>query len=341
MPDSRLIEMAEITMSRRGSPEVVSEEECPVCHSNSYSRDCEGIFDTRFGISGDFSIFHCNGCGLQRTFPVFSDSELKTYYERHYNFGGESDTLYTRIRGLFLLSWFYRIWLTIDSDVSFHSRKGKGKLLDVGCNEGRGLAIYRNNGFDAEGVEINSAAAQKARGNGFVVHSTFPGNPSSRPDSREKGLYDIVVLSNVLEHSTNPEKFLAEISAILKPGGELWISCPNSRSWLRSMFGKYWINWHVPFHIFHFSSKSITRLLKNNGFEVRKIVNQTPSLWISHSFISRFFARRGFPTRMLRNPFLIIPLLISFRLFQFPLLFFGNIMGMGDCLVVTAVKQTK
>ena len=65
--------------------------------------------------------------------------------------------------------------------------------------------------------------------------------------------YDVVVLSNVLEHFLDPKAALADIARILRPGGELWISCPNARSWLRALCGRAWINWHVPFHIVHFT----------------------------------------------------------------------------------------
>ena len=42
-------------------------------------------------------------------------------------------------------------------------------LLDVGCNEGRGLTMYAGNGFQAEGLELNRVAADAARQKGFVV----------------------------------------------------------------------------------------------------------------------------------------------------------------------------
>lgn len=35
--------------------------------------------------------------------------------------------------------------------------------------------------------------------------------------------FDVVVLSNVLEHSLNPKKMLQHVRRILKPGGRVWI----------------------------------------------------------------------------------------------------------------------
>jgi 2-polyprenyl-3-methyl-5-hydroxy-6-metoxy-1,4-benzoquinol methylase len=47
-----------------------------------------------------------------------------------------------------------------------------------------------------------------------------------------------VVLSNVLEHAPDPKKVLINLRGSLKPGCQICISSPNSRSWLRKVFGR-------------------------------------------------------------------------------------------------------
>ena len=292
-----------------------------------------GLFDTRFGIPAAYSIARCSVCGLEQTTPLASPEEIKSLYETYYNFGGENGTIYTRLRSLFLSSLLYQFWMILDGDISFHSKRGCGRLLDVGCNEGRGLAIYKKNGFSAEGLELNENAANVARSLGFVVHTqlveTF--EPSER--------YDVVVLSNVLEHSLEPALMMTHVYRLLRPGGEVWISCPNSRSWLRSVFGRYWINWHVPFHISHFSVETLRGLLREKGFTVVDAKQCTPALWVAHSIVSRFFARSGKPTKQLRNPVLIMLLVGLIRGLFFSLPWLGNLMGRGDCLIVAASKK--
>ena len=68
----------------------------------------------------------------------------------------------------------------------------------------------------------------------------------------------------------DPRLMLADVHRLLKPGGEVWISLPNSRSWLRGLFGRSWINWHVPFHITHFSADRLRSLLAEAGFRRRR-----------------------------------------------------------------------
>lgn len=109
--------------------------------------ELQNVFDTRFGIEKVWDIGRCTNCGIEQTIPLPSPGELKKLYEEYYNFGGEKGTIYTRLRACFFSSVFYRVWLAIDGDISFHSIKGSGRLLDIGCNEGRGLRIYRANGL--------------------------------------------------------------------------------------------------------------------------------------------------------------------------------------------------
>ncbi len=89
----------------------------------------------------------------------FDSNSHKDLYETYYNFGGEKGTIYTGFREYFFSSVLCRFWLIVDGDISFHNQKGSGRLLDVGCNEGRGLSIYQKNGFEAEGLELNEQAA--------------------------------------------------------------------------------------------------------------------------------------------------------------------------------------
>jgi len=308
------------------------ENNCLACHA-PLGKVMDRVFDTRFGIESPYVIAKCKDCNLEQTTPLPNQQGLNELYERYYNFSGERNTRYTQLRAKFINSFLYRIWLAIDGDISFHLARGTGSLLDVGCNEGRGLEFYQNHGFTAEGLELNSKAAEVARGKGFVVHgSTLEGFATEKK-------YDVVVLSNVLEHSLSPADMLRSIHRLLNPDGQVWISCPNSRSWLRSAFGRFWINWHVPFHVVHFSPDTLRAVLKTSQFEVVSMRQETPALWVSHSIIARLFAKPGQPTVQLRSALLVATLILLIRGMLFPLLWLGNLSKRGDCLVAVARKK--
>ncbi len=304
---------------------------CAVCHGLCRT-SASGLFDTRFGIEGRVEARKCRECGWEQIFPAPTPAQLKQLYQRFYNFGGEQGTLYTTLREWFFSSALYRVWIRIDEDISFHTRRGRGRLLDIGCNEGRTLKNYARNGFQAEGIELNETAAAVARQAGFTV---FTG---PLDEVTPKAAYDVAVLSNVLEHALDPQAMLRSVRRLLKPEGQVWISCPNSQSWLRTVFGERWINWHVPFHITHFSAEMLKALLQETGFHIVEMKQATPALWVASSIVAWLFAREGKATRRLHNPFLIFALIGLCRGLLFPALYLGNRRGRGDCLVAVAAK---
>lgn len=292
----------------------------------------EGVWDTRFGVPDKFDIARCTRCGLEQTVPRPNRADLDRYYATYYNFGGSGEGRYARWRERFLLSRFYRFFLALDGDISFHRVHGSGRLIDIGCNEGRGLKLYRRNGFAAEGLEINPVARAAARQAGFVVHG------QSIEDFAPARPYRVAVLSNVLEHALDPAAMLGHVARILEPGGEVWISCPNSRSFLRDWFAAKWLNWHVPFHISHFSPRTLLAVLERAGFAAAPIRTLTPALWIAQGVIAWLFARPGRPTGALRNPFLVLGLTALARGLLFPWIWLENRRGRGDCLALRARK---
>jgi SAM-dependent methyltransferase len=291
---------------------------CLLCDGEAFRVVEPAVRDNRFGSPGQWRILACTACGLWQTDPLPTQDELRTLYERHYNFGGEGETgsAWARLRAMFLASPLYRLLLRLDGDVSFHARRGAGRLLDVGCNEGRGLAMYAANGFQAEGLELNRVAAEAARRKGFVV-------------------YDVVVLSNVLEHALHPRGMLQAIRRVMAPGGALWISLPNAASALRERFGSDWINWHVPFHITHFDAARLSTLLRDTGFEVVATRSVTPALWWAQSQIARDFPDA--PRRQ-REPARVIPLMLRAMTLGAAERTAWNRAGRGDCLIVEAKR---
>jgi 2-polyprenyl-3-methyl-5-hydroxy-6-metoxy-1,4-benzoquinol methylase len=294
-----------------------------------------GLYDTRFGSPGSYKVYECVHCRLEQTTPRPSPAELKHLYETYYNFHGVTSERYVRWRERFFFSALNRIWSWLDGDISFYRSRGTGRLLDIGCNEGRGLRIYSHNGFNVEGLEFNEVAAASARQCGFTVHTC------ALEDFAAESPFDVAVLSNVLEHSLDPRRMLRDAHRILAPGGQVWISCPNSRSWLRSVFGRCWVNWHVPFHLVHFSSSTLTALLQETGFDRVEVRQITPAHWVAASLIVRMFGRERRATRALRNPILSAIFLVLIRFLLFPVLWLGNRKGRGDCLVVIANKGTE
>lgn len=301
---------------------------CQIC-GGPCRTELAGLFDDRFGSPGAYDIVRCADCGMEQVWPRLSEEKLKELYEHYYNWGGEQGTSYTQIRERFLSSAWYRLWLRLDGDISFHLRRGTGRLLDVGCNEGRGLAFYARNGFQAEGLELNERAAAVAKERGFVVHTLPLG------EFRPSKPYDVAVLSNVLEHMVDPVATLRQLRGLLRPGGEVWISCPNADSLWRRVFGRRWVQWHVPFHLWHFSPGTLNDVLARAQFELVAMQTVTPSPWLAASLCT-FLSQRGRTNWWMRSAPVMAGLMLASRGFVLP--WTARIGGRmaGDCLVATA-----
>jgi len=313
--------------------EKSTNESCSVC-GWACQPTLLNVSDFRFGVKGVYRIAECVKCGLWQTLPRPSSTELADLYQQHYNFAASKrqTVAYDQIRDLFLHSPAYRLWLWLDGDPSLHGLEGTGRLLDVGCNEGRGLEFYRGRGFSAEGLELNKTAAERARAKGFTVHGVpleeFP----------REAVFDIVVMANVLEHTFDPVSTIRAARRVLRPGGSLWLSVPNLKSWARSVFGRRWINWHVPFHLTHFSRQTLVALLDDAQLKVEELRTITPSVWLAQSCIAALTARPERPALVLRSVPAVAPISLLFRFALFLPIALANLKGNGDCLVVRARK---
>ncbi len=142
-----------------------------------------------------------------------------------------------------------------------------GKLLDVGCGNGRLLALMQELGWEAVGVEPDEEAVKVARVQfGLsVFHGTleqvhFPG-----------ASFDAVTMHHVIEHVSDPFRLLGECRRILRVGGRLAIVTPNGESLGRRFFGSDWRGWEVPRHFFVFSAKALGQLTERAGFRLTKL----------------------------------------------------------------------
>jgi len=149
----------------------------------------------------------------------------------------------------------------------------KGKILDIGCSYGVLLQILREKGGDVYGVETNLRFVKICREKGLnVIYGTL--KDAKYPNS----FFDIIILSQVIEHVPSPTEILKEVWRILRPGGRVFIYCPNADSYLRKIFGKYWHGWHIPFHFYAFTEVNLPPLSRQN-FSGYLVHNQQSSSW--------------------------------------------------------------
>jgi SAM-dependent methyltransferase len=135
----------------------------------------------------------------------------------------------------------------------------KLRLLNVGCFDGGTLdAIKAQTRWQLAGTETNGAAAARARGKGYVVWDVAPQDvPLALPVEES---FNIVVLTNAVEHLQNPLLVLRRLRQVLRPGGLLVLNLPNLDSAHAEIFGPTWGHWQVPYHRTLMGRRAVKRM---------------------------------------------------------------------------------
>ena len=136
---------------------------------------------------------------------------------------------------------FIRSALAGEADGGFRPLAGMS-ILDIGCGGGllsEPLARLgaQVTGVDASGEAI-AAARDHARHSGLRIN--YVAGSLGRPETR--GPFDAVIASEVIEHTPEPEPFLRDIAAVLRPAGTVVLTTLNrtARSLaLAKLLGEY------------------------------------------------------------------------------------------------------
>ncbi|HEY2379791.1 MAG TPA: class I SAM-dependent methyltransferase [Terriglobia bacterium] len=141
--------------------------------------------------------------------------------------------------------------------------KSGGKLLEVGCARGDFLDVASKS-FNVFGVEPNPDLAADSR----RIAPLFEGVIERVPWKD----FDVAASFHVIEHVDSPRRFIQAMAERLKPGGLLVIETPNIASLPFTLLKSRWRQF-IPEHYFFFDPKTISRLFKDHGLEVRRVKN--------------------------------------------------------------------
>jgi 2-polyprenyl-3-methyl-5-hydroxy-6-metoxy-1,4-benzoquinol methylase len=136
----------------------------------------------------------------------------------------------------------------------------RGRLLDVGCSIGTLMGVAREMDWEVEGLEPNPKAANLAREQGLPIREGFF---AAEQVGELPGRYQCVVMSDVIEHVSDPVEALRLAKGLLEPGGFLLVSTPNLESfWCRKFQLK------PTEHLFLFSPDNLRALLERQGLQI-------------------------------------------------------------------------
>jgi SAM-dependent methyltransferase len=261
------------TQKETYSADEVVEVPCPLCGS-----EARGRVYTEHGAVG---VSRCRDCGLVYTSPRIREPE-RIYW-------GSADSYFEEARLIFEGRATHHRDPNYRQEIARIARhKSKGRFLDVGCNMGMLLRLLPKNDWEAVGIEPSPSLAGLAERHGFKVFNCFLHELPKDQD----GSFDVVALSDVFEHITDPRSFLATAQRFLKDDGVMFVKVPNVK-W--SIFKQAILGllghrpeqglWDAYEHVVHYSQDTLTRMFAAAGLRIVEMgfdaPVQTPN-WHEH-----------------------------------------------------------
>ena len=217
----------------------------------------------------DFKAHHlaqCRACGMVFTFWEPSEEDLGAYYADY--------PVVTDISQVTLLRYNELLQ-------RFSSFRKTGCIMDVGCGGGYFLEQAIKAGWDAHGTEYGARQITTCRAKGIAITEGAL-NPANHPAES----FDVICSFEVIEHVTHPVAEVANMLALLRPGGLLYLTTPNFNCLDRRLAKGTWNVVNYPEHLNFFTPRTMHRLLREKGL--------TRS-WLTTSGVSieRWMTRRG------------------------------------------------
>ena len=218
---------------------------CPICSTPEVRR------------RGEYA--HCHACGYWSSnlpLDVESTSAPDTEYE--------------------LVSYEHtrRENYTTILDLLAKRHPAAAKLLELGCADGLFLAMAKERGYDAVGIEPNT---KMMNGNPHGMHITKGFFPDVLTGDER---FDIIALNCVFEHVPDVDGLIEAFKRHLAPGGSVMINVPVSSGFMFKMsralyglrmrypFDRLWQKGFVSPHLHYFEKGNLAKLFAKHGLSL-------------------------------------------------------------------------
>lgn len=207
----------------------------------------------RYGLSIDFLL--CGECGLVRAARVLNSTSISAFYKDYYRmlYVGMIEPGFDFVsgdqtpRGKRLVELF-------DSVVGLDK---VDKVFEIGCSSGGIIAEFKKKGKKVQGCDYDLNFLNYGKQLGLDL---YYGDISEEYTDLES--LDLIVMSHVLEHITDPASSIVKSACYLKNGGYMLIEVPGT------------FNEHNPIdyfhiaHVFNFHKVFLERFFSGLGFEI-------------------------------------------------------------------------
>jgi len=270
---------------------------CRVCGKSQYTKPVAVLEEK-------YSVLRCGYCTFESLDPLPSDRELDEFYT-NYPFTQLRNR--DKLKNDEIRKLHAKI---IDFLISHSDTKENSKFLDYGFGKAHFLQALAERGIAASGVECSDADCRRLKeyceNKGLNIEVASGGAASLKQLTKKP--FDCITLFSTLEHVPDPVNLISELSKIHKPGGVLYIECPNNdalylkvKNLIRKRLERenFFNALKSVEHLSGFNRRSVTALLKRTGYfpvEVRDFragdgVHQVENIYWYPSLYSILFKK--------------------------------------------------
>lgn len=243
---------------------------CPVCDSKPAPAGVTETYALRIAqerVAIDFAV--CPACGFVFQQNPLTREMLRQYYSNSPRFRSqttnESEDALRRAQLAFIEAG--------------RVRGPVGSVLDIGADMGKLLDLFWERGWKTAYIEDSEYAR---------AYLDAAGRHIEIVELRDTDRFDVVVLSQVLEHIVQPRQFLLNLHRHLVEDGHLFIEVPCHALWDATEYGFSFE------HVNYFGPATMSELLKRSGYLAECVQVSSDARYFGGKFtIVRALARRA------------------------------------------------
>lgn len=218
--------------------------------------------------------------GFYKYDAKLTEEELMDYYANKYfqQGHGSYSVSYTDEEIDYFRLKSQLIYLKISGLMNLEEKK---KLVDIGCGEGWLINEFFSHGHTVKGLDYSEHGLKKFNAHllDFLEQGSIYDLIKTQIENETK--FNILTLTNVLEHVLDPARLLQDIKKIMHNDSVLIITVPNDFSTLHQHLlsekiikKEFWLSY--PDHISYFNKENMEHLLTDMGFKLISVVADNP-----------------------------------------------------------------
>ena len=217
-----------------------------------------------------FEIYRCPNCNTSYSLPrcepgsiyelIYENADSAPGYHRYLKL---SEDIKREKEPLNLLAEKEMTYWAARRAVIEYTKKNKyPRILEVGSGLGYLTYAFRKAGFNIFGLDISETAVEAAKeryGDYYISGDLY------KYSIENVGSFDIVILTEVIEHIDDITSFTSSLSKLLTPNGQIVMTTPNKSFYPSDAI---WVSDSPPIHCWWLSEESIKYLSGKLGMSV-------------------------------------------------------------------------